>query len=153
MHYPYRPSLIIIFLVGVHKIAEESTLAAWKRGEIGMWKIKRHSAHRRCLFWRFWKQRAPVYSLCVMPWKSALRSGSSAVPYITHEWGNILMTCGSKKLEANMVQKFLMVAIPGCLMGPRACSRELYSHVATVSGELQWKIAQLPSSTNQIKLF
>lgn len=124
MRYPYRSSLKIIFLVGMHKIEEESTLAAWRRGETDMLKIKRNSAHRICLFWRFWKQRVPVYSLCVMPWNSVLQSGSSTAPYITYEQGNTLMTCCSKKLEATMVPKFPLVSIPRHLMGPRACGRE-----------------------------
>lgn len=39
--------------------------------------IKKYSAHRSCLSWRLEKQRVSVYSLCIMPWKCVLQSGSS----------------------------------------------------------------------------
>lgn len=139
----------------MHKIEEESTLAAWRWGETDMLKIKRNSAHRICLFWRFWKQRVPVYSLCVMPWNSVLQSGSSAAPYITYEQGNMLTTCCSKKLESTMVPEFPLVSIPGHLMGPRACGRDP-TVTTTHRGSqwrFQWKIAHLPSWPIQTKLF
>lgn len=46
------------------------------RGDWSM-EIKKYSAHRSCLSWRFGKQRVRVYFLGIMPWKWVLQSGSS----------------------------------------------------------------------------
>lgn len=53
--------------------------------------IKKYSAHRNCLSWRFGKQRVPVYFLCIMPWKCVLQSGSCTchifpLSRVTHWW-------------------------------------------------------------------
>lgn len=88
-----------------------------------------------------------------MPWKPALQSGPRSAPYVTSEQGDALMTCCSRKPEANTVERFPLVSVPRHLMSPGACSGKLHCHgyalypSAGISGE------SFPSSSqNQTKL-
>lgn len=64
------------------------------------------------------------------------------VPYITSEQGNTLMTCSSKKLETNTVQKFTLVSLPRDLMGHKSVAGK--STVKMVSGDFSGRLPIFP---------